>query len=463
MVDYMNPKCLLLIIPMLTLSVCCTHLFAQGLTISNGSNVVVNGAANIVINNGGFSNSGTFSPGESAVIFIGPAVTSISGSSTSSFYNFLVNKTGSSISLAHNIGIANTLTMGDGHVNLNGFDLNLGTTGSITGERPLSRVLGPAGGFLIRSAVLNAPDKVSPGNIGLEITTASNPGLVTLKRGHQSLQLAGGFSIQRFYDISSASNIGDNATLRFHYFDEELGGVNESELGVYSITTAVPGGELEGQNITDPVANYIQVGGVALAGRFAPASKISDPARSSYLTAVLVNGRTLLSWGTAYEINTDHFELERSVNGGDFQRFANVTAAGTTTISNDYTYTDPDLATGPYYVSSPRYYRYKIVFKDGGFRYSAIVSVAPEGYPNHILQVYPSPTTGPVNVRFSSFKNQKVTLQVVDNTGNIVAQKEMTAVIGPNMVSCDISKVIKGVYYVRLLNIERRAYKIIKN
>lgn len=457
----MRPRLLLLQISTIAF-VQCTHLAAQGLVISNGGNVVVNGTASLVMHNASFSNSGVFTAGNGVVSFTGNSAAGVTGTSTSSFYNFQINKPGVVVTLAHNIDVTNALTMTDGNINLNGFDINLGTTGSISGERAASRVFGPTGGYLIKSAVLNAPDKVNPGNIGLDITTALNPGLVTLKRGHRSLQLAGSFTMLRFFDISAATNIGDKATLRFHYFDEELGGVNENELGIYSVTATTPGGVLETTPLADPVANYVEATNVALAGIFVPASKISDPARSSYFTAVLVNGKALLSWGTAYEINTDHFELERSVDGSAFNRFANVTAAGTVAVSNDYTYTDPEPLVGPYFGTSPRYYRYKIVFKDGTYGYSSIISLAPDGYPNHILSVYPSPTTGQVNVRFSSFKNQKVTLQVIDNMGSVVAQKEINVVVGPNLISCDISHAIHGVYYVRLLNIERKAYKILK-
>lgn len=437
-------------------------LKAQGVTIGNGANIVVSGAGNIVVNNGNFSNSGTFSAGTGTVAFTGTSVSGISGTSATSFYNFLMNKAGSAVSLNRTIGVTNTLTMGGGNINLNGFDLDMGNTGSIAGEQPASRVLGSNGGFLIRSQVLNTPNRVNPGNIGVEITTASSPGLTTIKRGHRQIQLDSVFGMQRFFEINAANNVNDNATLRFYYFDEELGGINESELTIYSVSPATPGGSPEQVSRTDAVNNYVEITNAPLMGQMIPASKITDPARASYFTVVAVNSRALLSWGTQYEINTDHFELERSVDGGNFQRFANVTAAGTTTISNDYTYTDPEILSGPYFGTSPRYYRYKTVFKNGSYRYSEIKSLAPDGYPNHILSVYPNPTTGPVTVRFSSFRNQKVTLQVVDNMGSVVAQQDMNAVIGPNVISCDISNVIRGIYYVRLINIENRAYKILK-
>lgn len=435
---------------------------AQGLIVGNGANIVVDGTASIVVNNGSFSNSGNLVAGAGTFAFTGNTASIITGTTNSTFYNFLINKTGSTISLNRNANVTNALTMTNGNIDLNGFDLSLGTTGVINNERPASRVTGPAGGYLIRSQVLNTPNRVNPGNIGMEITSAGSPGLTTIKRGHRAVELDSVVGIRRFYDVTSASSTASNNTIRFHYFEEELAGIAENELAIYSVNPSAPGGELETTSVTYPTENYVEITNASLLGQFIPASKIADPARSSYFTVVAVNSRALLSWGTLYELNTDHFELERSVNGDAFVRFANVTAAGTTTIANDYTYTDPELLSGPYHGTSPRYYRYKTVFKDGSYRYSNIISIAPDGYPNHILSVHPNPTSGPVTVRFSSFRNQKVTLQVVDNLGSVVAQKEMNAVIGANMISCDISHVIRGIYYVRLINIENRAYKILK-
>lgn len=443
-------------LPLLTLlsafSVCVvqTHVAAQGIVIANGGHVVVNGSAGIVINNGGFTNSGTFNAGTGIVFFTGATPATIAGTAPTSFYYLSVNKPGSTLTLLRNAGVTNTLSMDDGNIDLNGLDLDLGTTGIITGERPASRVLGPAGGFLVRSAVLNAPDRVNPGNIGIEITSASNPGLTTVRRGHQSLQLSGGFGIDRFFDITAANNNGNNATLRLHYFDEELGGVAENELGVYAI--AVPGERevLQKLNALNTTENTIETGNATLAGRWVPASNISDPARSSYFTATLpANNRTELNWGTFYEINASRFELQSAADGRSFQTFATVPASGTSTVSHDYTYIDPVELT------SRRYYRYKLVFNDGTVQYSQIVSVSMNGYPNSILLVYPNVTRGPVNVRFSSIENQPVKLQVVNLNGDMVAQKEVSATTGLNNISCDISTLPPGSYFVRLVSPSR--------
>ena len=67
----------------------------QGLLLTAGSKLVVNGNAQIVIKDGGFTNNGNFEPGNGTVNFTGTAPTnssSISGSSVTGFYDLVLNK-----------------------------------------------------------------------------------------------------------------------------------------------------------------------------------------------------------------------------------------------------------------------------------------------------------------------------------------------------------------------------------
>ena len=70
---------------------------AQVVNISNGLQLVANGAVSLVINNGGLKNDGNFIPANSTVFFDGTSSTAISGSQPVIFYN--VSFRGSGIKL----------------------------------------------------------------------------------------------------------------------------------------------------------------------------------------------------------------------------------------------------------------------------------------------------------------------------------------------------------------------------
>jgi hypothetical protein len=142
-----------------------------------------------------------------------------------------IDKSANAAQLEKSIGVENELTMTSGNLDLNGHDLTLGNSnGSIVGESTTSRILGPAGGELVRVANLNAPASANPGNLGVEITSTEDLGITEIRRGHDPLDILGMDGIERHFTITPTNNSGLDASARFHYFDAELNGITETEL-----------------------------------------------------------------------------------------------------------------------------------------------------------------------------------------------------------------------------------------
>ena len=83
-------------------------------------------------------------------------------------------------------------------------------------------------------------------------------------------------------------------------------------------------------------------------------------------TAQKNNKKIVLNWSTSQEQNSSHFEIERSKNGVQFEKIADVQAAGNSNIKKDYILTDAVPAKGL------NYYRLKQIDIDGKFLYSPI-------------------------------------------------------------------------------------------
>jgi hypothetical protein len=91
------------------------------------------------------------------------------------------------------------------------------------------------GGTIKITALLNAPQAVNPGNIGVELTSPANLGLTVISRGHvQQTGSDGEPSIQRYFEITPGMNTGLDASLRFFYLNGELGGNNQNELSLFT-------------------------------------------------------------------------------------------------------------------------------------------------------------------------------------------------------------------------------------
>ena len=73
-----------------------THAYSQGgIRINPGTQLVLNKTVQLVINNAGITNDGTFAPGNSTVHFTGNTSSNnsfIAGNSATGFYNFSFNK-----------------------------------------------------------------------------------------------------------------------------------------------------------------------------------------------------------------------------------------------------------------------------------------------------------------------------------------------------------------------------------
>jgi hypothetical protein len=109
-----------------------------------------------------------------------------------------------------------------------------------------------------------------------------------------------------------------------------------------------------------------------------------------------------LFWQTAQEHNTDHFNIERSIDGNNFNKTGQVSASGDKNSVQNYSFTDVNLPK-QFSLGQWLYYRLKIVDKDGKFTYSNIETVKAEEAlssikinPNpvrNILQISGLPTT----------------------------------------------------------------------
>ncbi len=236
---------------------------AQGIYITPGANMVINGSVKLVLKNAGLITNGNFAPGQSTVIFSGDSNTVqswLGGSTAASFYQIVINQP-ADVMLAGNINIGDTLTMIKGNLQLNNFTIDLG--GHIKGESDLSSVTGTGGGAVRITTKLKAPHEVNPGNIGVELTTAANLGTTVIERRHVQQTLAKGVQgIQRYFQISPATNTSLNATVRFHYLDKELAGTNESTLTLWRGADLGNYWLLSGRDSINVKANYLVKTGI---------------------------------------------------------------------------------------------------------------------------------------------------------------------------------------------------------
>ncbi len=451
-----------LISPFLLIFIINIGINAQGIIIGSGATLNVNGAGNLVINNGGLSNAGTFTAGTGTVALTGtaqPTSTSLSGTSPLNFYNLSINKTGGSARLLRNTSITNNLLLNNGNIDLNGFDIDLGSTGSLVGESVFSKVVGSSGGSINRTVLLNAPINVNPGNIGIEITSAANLGLTTIKRGQTQQVNNSGFSINRYFDIIPTNNTALNASIKMYYQDTELAGINENELTLWSKPVASNVlWTLLGANAQDTSANWVSKSTLDSLNRFTLASRTNNPLSFQLISfsGLLQNNGVQLNWSTLTEVNSKSFEIEKALDGRNFKNIATVLAAGNSNIIKSYGFFDAAL------LEPSAYYRLKFIKNDGSYIYSSVVFINKGSFNSSFIGMYPNPAREKVMLRFISSTTNSVLLQISNTDGKLVMSKSLEAIKGINTTEYDMNNLPQGFYYFRLIGIDNKTIKVLK-
>ena len=251
---------LLLLFPVYTAS-------AQ-LVISPGGQLSLTGMT-LTIENTDFLNNGNFLQGAGIIAFSGNGSSFIGGDQPLQFPQMHIRKTNNaSVILQKPIKISISLSFISGFLNLNGFDIDLGSTGRLELEGETSHITGTNGGQVIFNTVLTAPSGTNPGNLGAVITSSESLGNVIIKRGHQPQSAGGpGSSIRRYYDIIPTENANLNAELKFNYLDGELNGRDENSLGVFKSEDGVDWIDM-GFNTRNSQNNFVTKNGIGSFSRW---------------------------------------------------------------------------------------------------------------------------------------------------------------------------------------------------
>lgn len=172
------------------------------------------------------------------------------------------------------------------------------------------------------------------------------------------------------------------------------------------------------------------------------------PVRFLSFTAQGSDEKVLLNWKTTNERNTDHFDIQRSVDGTSFTTIGNVHASGNSNLVIPYAFDDAKPMHGL------NYYRLKEIDLDGSVSYSQIVSVRFDK--NVMVLIIPNPVKDVLNVQLIT--SEFTTASVFDASGKLVAKQNIRSA----NVQVNTSKLPKGWYLLKLEGKTNRQYPFVK-
>lgn len=156
------------------------------------------------------------------------------------------------------------------------------------------------------------------------------------------------------------------------------------------------------------------------------------PVTLASFQARLREQRTILTWATTDETNSDRFEVEHSVNGKNWVKIGTVLAKGESTVRVNYSFEHSSPVNGQ------NLYRLKMIDADETFAYSSISHVRLDVHA--LLATYPNPATDKLLIR----NYEQVKEVVLHNvSGQKVYQSRQIAAEG-----IDLTRLQQGMYTV---------------
>jgi alpha-L-arabinofuranosidase len=171
------------------------------------------------------------------------------------------------------------------------------------------------------------------------------------------------------------------------------------------------------------------------------------------LRVYLVEGGVRIEWASASEKNSDHFEVERSVNGFDFEKIGQAPAQGNSTAFHLYRTMD----TRPF--PGVNYYRIKQVDLGGSYQYSKVLGVTFNDMASS-FRIFPNPVADMLFVEMpASAGGGEMELVFYDVDGKMAMKTSFHA---EKMAQVDVSGLLPGVYFARANSVPGKVMYFVK-
>ena len=153
----------------------------------------------------------------------------------------------------------------------------------------------------------------------------------------------------------------------------------------------------------------------------------------------------VINWNTAAELNTSHFELERTgENGTEWELIATKQAAGNSTHTLNYRYTDRTAPAGS------NYYRLRAVDQDQTFSMHGPVHVRVPFSMTGTLQISPNPAAEKAWVKMTTDQEAQRAWSLKSTDGRPVLTGMETLTSGAQVFELNLSGIPSGVYYFHM-------------
>ena len=170
---------------------------------------------------------------------------------------------------------------------------------------------------------------------------------------------------------------------------------------------------------------------------FAPGTNVLPVTLSSFDAKASLNA-IKLSWSTASEQNSSHFDILRSVDGLEYQKIGEKKASGNSDVNNNYTFVDENPFPGI------NYYKVKQFDMDGKFTvYGPLQAQARLDKTN--FNIYASASKAAADIYIYSTIRQQGKVRILSIGGQILQEQTLNLEKGLTKINMPVAQVQSGV------------------
>jgi Secretion system C-terminal sorting domain len=186
------------------------------------------------------------------------------------------------------------------------------------------------------------------------------------------------------------------------------------------------------------------------------------PVKFTSFEATKKENNAILNWAVNNEdINTNRYEIERSIDGKAFEKIQTLLPLNNGNASNVYTITDINVNTIKN-VGLIIYYRIKQVDNDGRFEYSVIKNIRLATKGNEIT-AFPNPIKESTTIQLDLISAEVITMTLITADGKTIQTFSMQGNKGINTKKIDMSDLSSGNYMLKVITeTETKSIKLVK-
>lgn len=269
--------------------------------------------------------------------------------------------------------------------------------------------------------------------------------------------------VDRWWDVTNSSAVTASLTFSYRGTENTLTGANAAPAAIgaqywdgahwmpnnatYGSAAGVSGASIG--SVTTPAVN-----------KFCPwiLSSVINPLPIELLNfnVSCVNNEAKLEWCTASELNNNHFTIEYSIDGVNFEPIGTIAGSGSSELKHCYSFITNST------FGDVNYYRLTQTDNDGRVKTFNVVSMEACGNSSDNMMLTNNGTKE-VGVLVNSLSDAKIELYVYNSLGQILDVKSLEVKKGYNTLKVNLNNVSNALYYVSVYkgSVLRASKKII--